>query len=360
MYRETIEFLKNKRVFLTGHTGFKGSWLSQILLQLGVTVTGYSLEPPTTPSLFELLEIETEFESIIGDIRNRNMLLHALSSAKPDIVVHMAAQPLVLDSYLDPIYTYETNVMGTINLLDSIRSLDTVQSFINVTTDKVYLNDGRINGYVETDHLDGNDPYSNSKSCSELVTAAYRRSFFNSPSSPSLSTLRAGNVIGGGDFSNNRIIPDCVQAARSGEVIKVRNPLSVRPYQHVLEPLLAYLLLAYMQTKDKSIQGSYNIGPDDSCCVTTMELVEIFCSAWGEGLQWEHHILPGSPHEAPQLRLDNSKIKQQLGWKPQWNIRQAVEATVEFSKALDDRSELKRTVQSQISKYISLLLPTKV
>ena len=280
------DFWKGKRVFLTGHTGFKGSWMCHVFLLLGADVTGYSLDAPTTPNLYSMAGLEGNVRSIIGDIRDFDKLRQSVETASPDIVIHMAAQPIVRESYSTPRYTYETNVMGTVNILESIRLLNKEQiCVLNVTTDKVYKNNEWCWGYRETDALDGYDPYSNSKSCSELVTDSYRNSFFHN--SAAISTARAGNVIGGGDFAADRIIPDCVRAALKNEPIIVRNPNSTRPYQHVLEPLTAYLTILEKQYQNpQKYSGSYNIGPDECDCVTTGELAEIFCQEWGEGLRW--------------------------------------------------------------------------
>ena len=306
-----LSFYKNKHVFITGHTGFKGTWLCKILVQAGAIVTGYSLEAPTQPNLFEVSGVEKQITSIIGDIRDFNHLKKAFDQAKPEIVLHLAAQPLVRDSYEKPAYTYETNVMGTVNILECIRQSNCVKSFLNVTTDKVYHNNEWVWGYRENEPLDGFDPYSNSKSCSELVTHSYKNSFF-ADGKVAISTARAGNVIGGGDFSANRIIPDCVRAAERKEVMIVRNPHSTRPYQHVLEPLFAYLMIAQKQYEDGHFAGWYNVGPDDCDCLTTGELVTLFCDTWGNGLKWIDKY-DGGPHEANFLKLDCSKIKQTPG-----------------------------------------------
>ena len=243
---------------------------------------------------------------------------------------HLAAQPIVRESYKDPVGTYETNVMGTVNILEAMRQTKSVKSFLNVTTDKVYKNNEWEWGYREIDELDGYDPYSNSKSCSELVTHSYEKSFLKE-AGVAVSTARAGNVIGGGDFALDRIIPDCVRAAMAGKVIEVRNPYSTRPYQHVLEPLTAYLLIAARQWKEPELAGWYNVGPDDCDCLTTGELVDLFCSCWGEGLRWENKSEKG-PHEANFLKLDCSRLKSRMGWAPRWHIPQAVDATVEWTK----------------------------
>ena len=293
-WKRLEEFYKGKRVLVTGHTGFKGSWLCRILTLAGAEVTGYSLNPPTDPSLFEIAGIGTGLTSVIGDVRDLEHLEKAFEEARPEIVFHLAAQPIVRDSYKDPVYTYETNVMGTVHVLECIRRSGCVLSFLNVTTDKVYENREWEYGYRETDPLDGYDPYSNSKSCSELVTHSYQKSFFQDGSC-AISTARAGNVIGGGDFANDRIIPDCVRAMKERKPIGVRNPHSTRPFQLVLEPLAVYLTIAMAQWEDPSVQGYYNVGPDDCDCVTTGELVDLFCQYWGEGARWENHFA-GGPH----------------------------------------------------------------
>lgn len=274
-----LEFYNGKRVFITGHTGFKGSWLCKILVNSGAVVTGYSLEPPTTPSLFEIANIGESITSIIGDIRDYNSLKKAFDEARPEIVLHLAAQPIVRESYKNPAYTYETNVMGTVNILECVRNSDCVKSFLNVTTDKVYFNKEWAWGYRENEELDGFDPYSNSKSCSELVTHSYKNSFF-ADGKIAISTARAGNVIGGGDFASDRIIPDCVRAASENRDIIVRNPYSTRPYQHVLEPLFAYLTITEKQYNNAKFSGWYNVGPEECDCVTTGELVDLFCDLW--------------------------------------------------------------------------------
>lgn len=259
---DVLSFYNGKKVFVTGHTGFKGSWLCKMLANAGAKVTGYSLEPPTEPNLFEIAKIENDINSIIGDVRERDVLKTAFDTAQPEIVLHLAAQPIVRDSYRDPVYTYETNIMGTVNILECVRKSSCVKSFLNVTTDKVYENKEWEWGYRENEPLDGYDPYSNSKSCSELVTHSYKSSFFSN-GSVAISTARAGNVIGGGDFANDRIIPDCIRAAMRNENIIVRNPVSTRPYQHVLEPLYVYLMIAAKQYRDEKYAGYYNVGPDD-------------------------------------------------------------------------------------------------
>lgn len=346
-----LSFYKGKNVFLTGHTGFKGTWLSNILIHAGADVTGYSNSPVTNPSLFELTNTATKMHSIIGDVCDRKKLVAAVSSAKPDIVFHLAAQPLVRLSYREPAETYETNVMGTVNILEAVRTTFPVHSFVNVTTDKVYENKEWHWGYRENENLNGFDPYSNSKSCSELVTSSYRNSFFSATDAPAISTARSGNVIGGGDYSEDRIIPDCVRAAMAGKEINIRNPHSTRPYQHVLECLSGYLLLAQKQYEDKSFVGSYNFGPDDESCVTTGELVSLFCEYW-KGASWKNVSEANAPHEANFLKLDCTKSKTVLGWKPYWNIKMAVEKTVEFAHC-DSDSLRASCLEQQIRDYFA-------
>lgn len=345
-----LSFYKGKRVFVTGHTGFKGSWLCKILSNYGAVVTGYSLEPPTTPSLFEIAGIESDIKSVIGDIRNYDNLKAAFDEAQPEIVLHLAAQPIVRDSYKDPAYTYETNVMGTVNILECVRNSSCVKSFLNVTTDKVYLNKEWNWGYRENEELDGYDPYSNSKSCSELVTHSYKNSFFGD-ASVAISTARAGNVIGGGDFANDRIIPDCIRAAVEHKDIIVRNPFSTRPYQHVLEPLYAYLMIAAMQYEDNKFAGYYNVGPDDCDCFQTGALVDLFVKHWGDGLKWINRY-DGGPHEANFLKLDCSKLKATFDWKPHWNLDKAIEKVVEWSKCWIDNGDIRACMDSQITEFL--------
>lgn len=347
---ELMDFYKGKKVFVTGHTGFKGTWLCKILLMAGAQVTGYSTEPPTDPSLFHLCNMAGQMNSVTGDVRCLKSLHKAMEAARPEIVLHLAAQPIVRDSYKDPVYTYETNVMGTVNILEAVRRTESVRSFLNVTTDKVYHNREWEWGYREEDPLDGFDPYSNSKSCSELVTHSYRNSFF-ADGKVAVSTARAGNVIGGGDFANDRIIPDCVRAAQAHQPVLVRNPHSTRPYQHVLEPLFAYLMIAWKQYEDGEKAGYYNVGPDDRDCVTTGELVDLFCRAWGDGQSWENHFA-GGPHEANFLKLDCSRIKKVFGWKPVWDVKTAVEKTVEWSRAWLDGENINRFMDKQIQEFM--------
>ena len=326
-----LNFYNGKKVLVTGHTGFKGSWLCHILAEAGADVTGYSLEPPTSPSLYSISGLDQRINSVIGDVRDFDKLRAVFEDIQPEIVFHLAAQPIVRDSYKYPRYTYETNVMGTVNIMECARLFPCVKSLLNVTTDKVYQNNEWCWGYRENEPLDGFDPYSNSKSCSELVTHCYKNSFFTNGST-AVSTARAGNVIGGGDFANDRIIPDCVRAMIGGKVIGVRNPYSTRPYQHVLEPVFLYLEIAAKQYEDISFAGYYNVGPDECDLVTTGELVDLFCKYWGNDAKWENQAEPNAPHEANFLKLDCSKIKSVFGWRPRWHIEKCMEMTCAFSK----------------------------
>jgi len=346
-----MNFYRGKKVFVTGHTGFKGSWLCKMLANAGAEVTGYSLTPPTSPSLFEIAGIENDIHSVIGDIRDLKALKAAFDDAQPEIVLHLAAQPIVRDSYKDPVYTYETNVMGTVNILECVRQSDCVKSLLNVTTDKVYLNKEWAWGYRENEELDGYDPYSNSKSCSELVTHSYKNSFF-ADGRVAISTARAGNVIGGGDFANDRIIPDCIRAAIRKDDIVVRNPFSTRPYQHVLEPLYAYLMIAARQYEDGQFAGYYNVGPDDVDCFQTGALVDLFVSKWGEGMKWINRY-DGGPHEANFLKLDCSKLKATFGWKPRWNLDTAIEMVVEWSKCWVSGGDIRACMDREIDVFLS-------
>lgn len=348
-----MSFYKGKTVLITGHTGFKGSWMCKLLSMAGAKVIGYSLNPPTTPSLFELSGVEKEIVSVIGDIRDLAKLNETMQKYRPEIVIHMAAQPIVRESYAEPVYTYETNVMGTVNICEAVRLCDSVKSFVNVTTDKVYKNNEWEWGYRENDALDGYDPYSNSKSCSELVTSSYIKSFFYNRDI-AVSTCRAGNVIGGGDFAKDRIIPDCVRAMEAKQEITVRNPYSTRPYQHVLEPVVTYLVLAMKQYEDKSLAGNYNIGPDDCDCAATGELVDLFCSHWGDSASWKNVADKNAPHEANFLKLDCSRIKRVLGWSPRWHISDAIEKVTEWSKVYLSGGDISAVMEKQINEYLEV------
>lgn len=349
----TDSFYCGKKVLVTGHTGFKGTWLCAVLLELGADVTGYALEPPTVPSLYAITEMDRRIHSVIGDIRDLEHLKRVFAEKRPEIVLHMAAQPIVRESYRNPVYTYDVNVMGTVNVLECVRLNDSVRSFLNVTTDKVYKNREWEWGYRENEELNGFDPYSNSKSCSELVTESYRNSFF-AEKNVAVSTARAGNVIGGGDFAADRIIPDCVRAIVEKRNIVLRNPDSVRPYQHVLESLSAYLLIAEKQYNDRSFCGSYNVGPDEENCIRTGELVETFCELWkaktGFGLSWEC-IQEKGPHEANYLKLDCSRLRSRLGWSPRWDYRKMLEKTVEWTDGYIRNADVSEIMSRQIREF---------
>ncbi len=346
-----LEKYKGKKILITGDTGFKGSWLSLILYMAGAEITGYGLKPPTTPALHDILQMEKVVEHIHGDIRDRGKLQEVMNEIQPEIIFHLAAQPIVQYGYEDPVYTYETNVMGTVNLMESVRKTPSVSSVLNVTTDKVYRNREWEWGYRETEELDGFDPYSNSKSCSELVTHCYKSSFFDT-SNTRVSTARAGNVIGGGDFAHNRIIPDCYRAAEKKDTIFVRNPYSIRPYQHVLEPLSAYLQIILEQIENPDMQGYYNVGPGEENCVTTKTVTDLFCQYWGNNLKWT--TKPGNGmYESNFLKLDCSKIKSKLGWHPQWLIEESVQKTVEWYQCYLSGGNILEFTERQIENFFA-------
>lgn len=345
-------FYEGKKVLVTGHTGFKGAYLCQILLSMGAKVIGYSLQAPTEPSIFDILKLKDRMDSVEGDIRDLQKLQSVFYKYQPEIVFHLAAQPIVRESYVNPVYTYETNVLGTVNICECIRKTPSVKSFLNVTTDKVYENNEQQIPFTEDMPLDGYDPYSNSKSCSELVTHSYKKSFFDSIDI-SVSTARAGNVIGGGDFAKDRIVPDCYRAAAKKEKIIIRNPFSIRPYQHVLEPLMAYMMIAMKQYGDKAYQGYYNVGPDEENCITTGELADIFCECFGDGLTWENKY-DGGPYEAGFLKLDCTKIKKVFGWKPMWNAKEAISKSVEWYKAYSNGEDMIEVTNKQIGELFNV------
>lgn len=329
-------FWYDKKVFVTGHTGFKGSWLSLWLQQLGSEVTGYALSPPTDPSLFKAAQVEQGMISIIGDIRDGELLTNAIQQAEPDIVIHLAAQPLVRQSYVDPVLTYTTNIIGTVQLLEAVRQTPSVRAVVNVTTDKCYENKEWMWGYRENEPMGGFDPYSSSKGCSELVTAAYRNSFFDTASQGkhqvALATARAGNVIGGGDWANDRLIPDVLRAIEAGQSVKIRNPNATRPWQHVLDPLNGYLALAEkLYTEGSAFAEAFNFGPAEEDAKPVKWIVEQLIQSLGEGASWH---LDGSkhPHEAHYLKLDCSKARIMLGWQPNWNLTQALQAIITWHK----------------------------
>ncbi len=345
-----LNLYNGKRVLITGHTGFKGSWMSVALVNSGASVVGYSSCSKTEKRLFDICGIQNQITHVKGDIRDLDSLIKVFKEYQPEIVIHMAAQPLVRLSYERPVDTYSTNVMGTVNICEAIRKTPSVRSFLNVTTDKVYENKEWQWGYRENELLDGFDPYSNSKSCSELVTHCYYKCFFKERN-VATSTARAGNVIGGGDFATDRIIPDCIRAATKGEDILVRNPFSTRPYQHVLEPIFAYLMIAYKQLDNPNLQSWYNIGPDDQDCFQTGALVDLFIKYWGQGVRRVNKESNG-PHEATFLKLDCSKLKSAFNWHPHWNLEKAIEKTVEWSKAWISGDNVRKVMDKQIQEYL--------
>jgi len=345
-------FFRKKKVFITGHTGFKGSWLCLWLSSLGARVTGYALEPPTKPSLFESAGVAELVDSRIGDVRDADLLARTLFDAQPEIVIHMAAQPLVRDSYKIPVETYATNVMGTVHLLEAVRCCPSVKAVVNVTTDKCYENREWVWGYRENEPMGGFDPYSSSKGCSELVTAAYRNSFFQH--SVAIATARAGNVIGGGDWATDRLIPDCIRALMNEESILIRNPISIRPWQHVLEPLSGYLLLAQKLCENGSRYAeAWNFGPDDDDAQTVEWIVNRICAQWGNKASYT--IDAGDhPHEARYLKLDCSKAHAELGWQPRWNLEKTLDKITTWTRAYLDGKDVRQVCREQITEYSQL------
>ena len=349
------QFWQGKRVFVTGHTGFKGSWLSLWLHRLGAEVTGYALDPPTRPSLFELCGVDRLVRSVIADVRDKDELAGAMRAAAPEIVIHMAAQPLVRESYKNPLETYAVNVMGAAHLLEAVRGCDSVRAVVNVTTDKCYENREWVWGYREDEPMGGYDPYSSSKACSELVTAAYRRSFFNPQQhhrhGVALASARAGNVIGGGDWADDRLVPDCVRSLLSGEKIVIRNPAAVRPWQHVLEPLSGYLCLAQrLHEEGVGFAEPWNFGPSDDDARPVEWIVRKICAAWGDEAGYE--IDGGEhPHEAHYLKLDCSKARDGLGWRPRWDLERAIGMIIDWTKVYRAGGDLREACFRQIEQY---------
>jgi CDP-glucose 4,6-dehydratase len=341
-------FWDGKNILITGHTGFKGSWLCKIFETLGANVVGYALTPSNNPNLYDICK--PNVKSIIADIRDYDKLLATFSRFKPEIVIHMAAQPLVLDSYKAPRYTYDVNVMGTVNLLECVRQTGGVKSLLNVTTDKVYLDKKSLVGFRENEPLNGYDPYSNSKSCSELVTSSYNNSFLREMG-VAVSTARSGNVIGGGDFASNRLIPDCARALSQGETVKIRNPDSVRPYLHVLDTLFAYIRIVQKQYNDVSFAGAYNIGPNENNCAKTKELAKYFCETWGNGANWIYEPTP-NPHESGLLTLNCSKAECVLDWVPRWDIIKAVKETAIWYQAYYTNDDTVGIMTRQIINFL--------
>lgn len=354
-------FWKGKRVFLTGHTGFKGSWLSLWLQSLGADVIGYALKPPTNPSLFEVANVASGMHSIIGDVRDFDSLHKAIKEAKPEIVIHMAAQPLVRYSYKNPVETYAINVMGSVHLLESIRDAGGVKAIVNVTSDKCYENREWVWGYREDEAMGGYDPYSNSKGCAELVTAAYRSSFFNSEEyathGVALASARAGNVIGGGDWADDRLIPDFIRAIVAGETVLIRNPHAIRPWQHVLEPLSGYLKLAEALYKEgPKYAHAWNFGPNESDAKTVEWVVGELVNKWGNGASYRVDRNAANLHEAHFLKLDCSKARMILGWHPQWDASQALQKISAWHKAHLDGVDMKTYSLNEIAQYQKSLL----
>lgn len=343
-------FYKGKKVFLTGHTGFKGSWMTILLQALGAEVTGYALSPDQEQNLFDYAGLDKNMCSNIGDIRNFSALEDAIKNADPDIVIHMAAQPLVIESYKNPLYTYETNVMGTLNLLETIRKLPNVTVCLNITTDKVYKNNEWLWGYREADTLGGHDPYSNSKACSELATQSYRDSFF-ADSNTVVATARAGNVVGGGDWAANRLVPDFIRSIQSGEEVVIRSPNAVRPWQHVLDCLGGYLHLIWQLSTNKNMASSYNFGPENDNIRTVESLIDKVCKAWGESASYR---IEGNDtfHEAGLLRLDISRARQELGWQPKWGMERTVTQIVAWYKAFSEGQDALGLCQKQIDEFL--------
>ncbi len=346
---------KNKKVFLTGHTGFKGAWLSIWLDSLGAKVTGYALKPPTEPSLFKLCRLDRRIKSNIGDVRDAAKFKKAMLAAKPEIVIHMAAQPLVRESYRTPAETYATNVMGAVNMFEAVRACPSVKAVVNVTTDKCYENKEHLRGYKEGEPLGGYDPYSSSKACSELVTSAYRNSFFNPAEykkhGVAVASARAGNVIGGGDWAADRLIPDMIRAALKGEKVRIRNPRAIRPWQHVLEPLAGYLRLAeLLYTHGPRCGEAWNFGPDAGDAKDVEWIVKRMFSAWPEAPGYV--IDKGRhPHEAHFLKLDSSKARRELGWTPRWHVGQAIDKIVSWTRAYQNGEEMLQVCLEQIREY---------
>lgn len=346
-------FWYGKKVFLTGHTGFKGSWLSLWLSNMGAVVTGYALSPDTSPNLFAAIKIdEIICKSCIGDIRDLIKLQSEMTAAEPDIVIHMAAQPLVRYSYQHPVETYATNVMGTVHVLESARAIKSIKATVVVTTDKCYENKEWLWGYRENEAMGGHDPYSSSKGCAELVAAAYRSSFFSGADSQnSIATARAGNVIGGGDWSTDRLIPDTIKAFESNQAVRIRNPLATRPWQHVLEPLSGYLILAQrLYSHGSQYASSWNFGPQDEGNRSVKEVIELMARRWGGCAQWEKDGLD-QPHEANLLKLDCSKARQSLGWMPRWGLETAIEKIVEWQKSFQSKADVRALSIAQIEEY---------
>lgn len=352
-----IGFWKGKRVLLTGHTGFKGSWLSLWLQSMGAQVTGYALASPTSPSLFEAAKVSEGMNSVIGDIRDLERLRAVFAEYKPEIVIHMAAQALVRYSYIEPVETYASNVMGTVNLFEAVRNTNSVKAVVNVTSDKCYENREWVWGYRENEAMGGYDPYSSSKGCAELVAAAYRNSYFHPDKyeehGVAIASGRAGNVIGGGDWAEDRLIPDIMRAITEGRPVNIRNPHAIRPWQHVLEPLSGYLQLAQkLYEEGVAYAEGWNFGPNDEDARPVQWIVEKLIKAWGEGASWQFDS-GDHPHEAHYLKLDCSKAKTRLDWHPKWRLERSITKIVDWQKAVIRHDDMRKLTLSQITEYQS-------
>jgi CDP-glucose 4,6-dehydratase len=343
-------FWSGKRVFVTGHTGFKGAWLCLWLERLGAEVTGFALDPPTEPSLFREAEVGRGLTSIEGDVRDRDAVARALADARPDIVIHMAAQSLVRRSFDEPALTYEVNVMGTVNVLDAVRGLPETRVLVNVSSDKCYENREWVWGYREHEPMGGHDPYSSSKGCSELVTAAYRESFFTTDGAANVGSARAGNVIGGGDWAVDRLVPDFARAALAGERLVVRNPASTRPWQHVLNPLSGYLALAQALWDDDSIAEGWNFGPNDDDVWPVQRVADYLADAWPGSVQWTPADEAG-PHEATSLRLDSAKARSRLDWRPAWDLEAALSSVVDWYSRRQAGEDVRALTLEQVDRF---------
>lgn len=353
----TDNFFKGKKIFITGHTGFKGSWLCLFLNKLGAEIYGYALNPPTEPSLFKIAQIDQFISSVIGDIRDIDKLKETIEKVQPEIVIHLAAQPLVRESYIHPIETYQTNVMGTANLLEACRNIPTIKAIVNVTTDKCYENKEWVWGYRENEPLGGYDPYSSSKACSELITSAYRNSFYSPKEyhkhGVAIASARAGNVIGGGDWANDRLIPDFIRAISQKKQVKIRNPHAIRPWQHVMEPLTGYLMLAERLYSEGTAFGeAWNFGPDDNDARNVEWVIKTICYLWGNEASYSVDSNHRQLHEANYLKLDCSKAKLKLGWHPVWSIQKALQSIVEWNKAYFNGEDIKNITEKQIEEYL--------
>ncbi len=346
-----LAFWADKKVLVTGHTGFKGSWLSLILQNHGAVVCGYSLEPNSAKNLFEVASVGGGMDSVIGDIRDSQKIEETFDRFQPEIVIHMAAQPLVRFSYRSPVDTYSTNVMGTVNLLEAVRKSPSVKAVVNVTTDKCYKNEERLWGYREDESMGGLDPYSSSKGCSELVTAAYRASFFNLSDSASVATARAGNVIGGGDWSDDRLIPDIITQFENDQPVTIRNPNAIRPWQHVMEPLFGYLMLAErLYSEGELFSQAWNFGPSDEDTRSVGTIVEYMANQWGGCATWDIDR-SNQPHEAQLLRLDITKAKCLLGWIPKWDLETALNSIIEWHQKMRAGDDMRSVTLAQMNRY---------